>query len=391
MTPRRAHALIRLLVGGALAGAWAAIAFGAAPAAGRGEAAVTALATLGAVLAFGPLRDRLDDLAARRFDRGRHAALERIARFVADVRAGRAAPEAVEDELAAALGDPGVVLRYRLVSGAGHVDRDGHPAGTEPGSGQAATPVRRRSVELGVLVHDRALLERRDLLHAALGAAGLAIEIARLRVDVAMQVETARASRARIAAAEVTERAHVREELERGAGRRLALLEHALARAAEELDGADPALGAAVAQAERELGRTRDELDTLAGGFAVETLAGGLAAALHDLAARMPTAVRVDADGRRAPADVERTAYFVAAEAVANAIKHADAGTIHVCSRVRSGQLELRIADDGRGGATFAPGGGLHGLRERVEAIGGALALVPSAAGTTVEAVLPCA
>ena len=390
MTPRRAALPARLLLGAALAGGWAVVAFGVAPAAGGAESVVTALATLAAVLAHRPLRDRLDDGLARRLDRSRYAALERIGAFVVDVRAGRAAPEAIEEELAAVLGDPGLALRYRLVSGPGHADRHGRAAGTAPPDGQVATPVRRRGAELGVVLHDPALLDRRDLLHAALGAAGLAIEVARLRVDVAMQVEAARTSRAQIAAAEVAERAQVRVELERGAGRRLAALEAALDRAAGELDGADPALGRVVAEAGRELGRTRTELDTLAGGVASAALDDGLAAALHDLAARMPMAVRVETSGGRAPADVERTAYFVAAEGVANAVKHAGADAIHVCARVRSGQLELRIADDGRGGATFAPGGGLRGLRDRVEAIGGALALVPCDAGTTLEAVLPC-
>lgn len=391
MTPRRARAVAWLAPAAGLAAAWAAAAWLLAPATGGAEAAVTALATLAAVLAHRPLRARLGDVLARRADRDGHAALDRIARFVVAVRAGDATPEAIEDELAAALGDPLLTLRYRLVSSAGHADRHGRAADPAPAAGQVATPVRRRGAEPAVVLHAPALRERPERLHAALGAAGLAIEVARLRVDVAMQVEAARASRVRIAAAELTERAQVREELEHGAGRRLAALDAALARAADELAGADPALGTAVAAAARELDGTRAELHTLAGGVATAALDAGLAAALRELAARMPMPVRVEADAGRAPAEVERTAYFVAAEAVANAIKHAGAEAILVRALVRPDRLELRVADDGRGGATFAPGGGLRGLRDRVEAIGGALALVPCETGTTLEAVLPCA
>ena len=94
----------------------------------------------------------------------------------------------------------------------------------------------------------------------------------------------------------------------------------------------------------------------------------------------------------RAPASaVEATAYFVAGEALANIVKHAHASraTIDV-SRV-NGRLAVEITDDGIGGAD-ADGAGLHGLRDRVEALDGHLHVdSPLGRGTRVTAAIPCA
>jgi signal transduction histidine kinase len=87
---------------------------------------------------------------------------------------------------------------------------------------------------------------------------------------------------------------------------------------------------------------------------------------------------------------VETAAYFVASESVANAAKHARATSLVITAERRDGDLIVRVDDDGHGGAVVVDGGGLAGLRDRVEALGGAL-LVDSrpGAGTTVMARLP--
>jgi signal transduction histidine kinase len=88
---------------------------------------------------------------------------------------------------------------------------------------------------------------------------------------------------------------------------------------------------------------------------------------------------------------VETAAYFVAAEGLANALKHAQASRIDIDAHKREEAVVVRVLDDGRGGVDEA-GGGLHGLRQRVEALDGSLRIAsPEGGPTVVEAVLPCA
>jgi signal transduction histidine kinase len=84
------------------------------------------------------------------------------------------------------------------------------------------------------------------------------------------------------------------------------------------------------------------------------------------------------------------TAYYVVAEAVTNARRHAHATTVDVWVAVADGVLRVEIADDGVGGASELDGSGIQGLRDRVEAIGGTFSLTsPRAHGTRIVAELP--
>jgi signal transduction histidine kinase len=92
------------------------------------------------------------------------------------------------------------------------------------------------------------------------------------------------------------------------------------------------------------------------------------------------------------PADplTEATLYFLCSEALTNAAKHATAEKIAIDLRQTNGSLHLVMSDDGRGGARFEPRGGLRGLADRVEALGGRFRLESaSAAGTTIRVELP--
>ena len=92
----------------------------------------------------------------------------------------------------------------------------------------------------------------------------------------------------------------------------------------------------------------------------------------------------------RYDADVEATAWFVCAEAVTNAVKHAGATSAAIRIIRRDDQLVLTITDDGAGGADDTRGSGLRGLADRVEALGGRLAVDSAPArGTSVTAELP--
>ena len=86
----------------------------------------------------------------------------------------------------------------------------------------------------------------------------------------------------------------------------------------------------------------------------------------------------------------EAALYFVAAEALTNVAKYAHASAAEVTLRGDDGWAEITVADDGVGGARTEPGGGLRGLCDRVEALGGRLSVASAAGvGTTVCARVP--
>ncbi len=111
----------------------------------------------------------------------------------------------------------------------------------------------------------------------------------------------------------------------------------------------------------------------------------------RDLARTSPVPVDVEATGERAPASVEAAAYFVACEALTNAVKHGSPSRITVRALEDNGTLHVTVADDGVGGAVVRRGSGLAGLRDRVAAHGGTLEIVsPHGSGTRVEVAIPC-
>ena len=120
----------------------------------------------------------------------------------------------------------------------------------------------------------------------------------------------------------------------------------------------------------------------------------GLRAAVASLTGRMPLAVSIEVPDRRFGPLVEGTAYFVISEALANVVKHAGASEASVSVTLGPDQLQIVVADDGRGGAVRGSdgfgGSGLTGLSDRVAAIGGSLSVESAPGeGTTLTATLP--
>jgi signal transduction histidine kinase len=90
------------------------------------------------------------------------------------------------------------------------------------------------------------------------------------------------------------------------------------------------------------------------------------------------------------PPAVEAAVYFLCAEALANAAKHADAASVTISVSQSSGLLSLTLVDDGVGGADPGKGSGLRGLADRVEALGGRLSVrSPKGGGTRLDATIP--
>jgi signal transduction histidine kinase len=190
---------------------------------------------------------------------------------------------------------------------------------------------------------------------------------------------------------QATELRRIERDLHDGAQARLVALSMQLGRAEERLHG-DPDAQALVAQARREATAAIGELRDLARGIAPPVLADrGLEAAVQSLADRSGATVTVNAElPQRLPPAVELSAYFVVAEALTNAAKHADAPHTRVTLWADHAELGIVVADDGVGGADPL-GGGLSGLRQRVEALDGWLRVdSPVGEGTTVRAGLPC-
>jgi signal transduction histidine kinase len=136
----------------------------------------------------------------------------------------------------------------------------------------------------------------------------------------------------------------------------------------------------------------RAELRGLARGIHPAILTEeGLASALTSLARRAPLSVVVTACPERLPVPVEATAYFVAAESLANVVKHAHASQVTIDVSREDSRLAIDVTDNGVGGAD-AVGAGLRGLRDRVEALDGRLVVdSPPGRGTRVSAAIPCA
>lgn len=101
--------------------------------------------------------------------------------------------------------------------------------------------------------------------------------------------------------------------------------------------------------------------------------------------------VRLEAPlGTRLPEHVETGAYYLVAEALTNAAKHADATSATVTLSLDGERARVVIRDDGIGGAVASPGGGLQGLAERLETLGGEVHVdSPPGAGTTITGVIP--
>jgi signal transduction histidine kinase len=135
-----------------------------------------------------------------------------------------------------------------------------------------------------------------------------------------------------------------------------------------------------------------DQVREISHGIHPAILSGrGLQPALKALARRSAVPVELDLRaGRRLPGQVEVAAYYTVSEALANAAKHARASAVHVELDTPDAIVRLAIRDDGIGGADPAQGSGLVGLSDRIEALGGTLAVTsPIGGGTTLLIEIP--
>src|SRR3954451_24213513 len=301
--------------------------------------------------------------------------------------------DALQAALGRTLGDPTLVLAYRLPHSAGHADVAGRPVLVPPVTpDRASAPIEHEGREVAALVYDASLDDDPEMVEAIRAAAAMALDNERLLPQSQARLAEVQASRQRIVAAGDAERRRLERDLHDGAQQRLVALALQLRMIRTDIRR-DPAQAEQLAAAaSEELAHSLEELRELARGIHPAALDHGLAAALESLASRSTVATAVTCDApEHVPRAVELAVYFVACEALANLGKYAKATAASLRLLRTSAGVAIEVADDGVGGADAANGSGLHGLTDRVEALNGRLLLPsPRAAGTVVTAELPC-
>jgi signal transduction histidine kinase len=201
------------------------------------------------------------------------------------------------------------------------------------------------------------------------------------------------ASRARIVTAADEARRRIERDLHDGTQQRLVVLGLRV-RSLEASLPADGALKREIADLGDALAAANEELRQMSHGIHPAVLSrGGLRPALRSLGrcAAVPVDLNITVE-KRLPESVEVAAYYIVAEALTNAIKHANATLVTVTAQADDECLRVSVADDGVGGANPGGGSGLIGLKDRAEALGGHLHLTScDHHGTTLSAEIPCA
>ncbi len=213
--------------------------------------------------------------------------------------------------------------------------------------------------------------------------------LASAAVPLAVGAQAARVRTARtMLAARDSERQRIERDIHDGVQQRLVAAALLLQRARHGTAG-EELVRAGIAQLDLALGELRE----LVHGMNPEVLRRhGLVSAIGSIidGQQLPIAFDSRIDDGSLPSDVAAAAYFVTAEAVVNAARHARARSVAIDLARHPDRMVVTISDDGVGGARSVLGGGLAGLRERVRVVGGELKVTsPTGGGTVVCATLP--
>jgi signal transduction histidine kinase len=320
----------------------------------------------------------------------------RLARSsVADLVIGLATSPTLAEIQAALRGvlrDPTLRLWLWLPAHQAYINDSDQMAISPPEDGRWSVPVRGHDAEpLAILVVAPALQRHPRLVESAVVASGLSLENGRLRADLEKQLAEVRASRARIVKAGMVERRRIERDLHDGAQQSLLAVAATLGVARIRATSDEGALEA-IDRARSTLQTALCDLRQLAHGIHPAVLTqSGLGAALESATERIPFPVKLTIPDRRWPASIESAVYFLACEALANAVKHAHATQAVVEIHSADSGVTLRVRDNGRGSASVTDGGGLAGLADRIHALGGYFDLnSPPGRGTTITTYIPC-
>ena len=306
-----------------------------------------------------------------------------------------ATPAQVQGSLREILEDPSLRVYWWDWERDCYVGIDGDSQVPRPARGEIATPIEYETRRIGMLIHAPRLLESPEFTASFIPMLRIAMERDRLHRDLVAKLEQLQASRLRLVRAGDSERRRLERNLHDGAQQRLTTALLTL-RALEAEVAGDRGLTALVERTLDELEGAIEDLREIARGLHPPLLAReGLEAALRAGVSRATVPIELDVriPGRLAPA-VEAAAYYVAAEAVTNTVKHARATRVWLSAVQAPETLALVVRDDGIGGACVECGTqeatGLGGLKDRVEALGGTLEVVsPDGEGTCLTATFP--
>jgi signal transduction histidine kinase len=278
-------------------------------------------------------------------------------------------PGGLCDALARTLRDPSLQLGYPLEDG-NVVDAAGHPLELEG----TVTPLVQGGREVAYLAHRPGLLDDQELVGAVARASRLALQNERLQAEVRAQLESLRASRARIVEAGDAERRRLERDLHDGAQQRLVALNLSLALARTH---ADPSMKPRLDEAERELREALAELREIAHGiYPVALTEEGLAAAVEALAEETGASIHAsELSQDRVDPNVEAAAYFVVAELVRRG------SSLHLHSDQQNGTFVLSMESDNGFPSDLVD------LEDRVGALDGRLVVEPG----KLRAEIPCA
>jgi signal transduction histidine kinase len=304
-----------------------------------------------------------------------------------------ATPLEVQTSLRMILEDEALEIFWWDWEGLRYVDVLGKAVPTER-PGRAMTPIEYESRKIGLIAHDPRLLERPEFLTVFVPMMRIAMERDRLHRDLNAKIDQLHASRQRLVEASEAERRRLERNLHDGAQQRLVVALLGVRRLEERLVG-DETVAAIARGAREELEAAIEDLRELARGLHPPLLAReGLEAAVRAGAERASLPIDVDCRlGAKLPDALEAAAYYVCAEAVTNAVKHAQAAQVWLRIVHEGARLTVEVRDDGVGGAHLdGDGTGLEGIRDRVDALDGTLTIrSPPGEGTVLVAVFPVA
>ncbi len=294
--------------------------------------------------------------------------------------------------LARALHDPSLSVAYWLPQFGAWADQAGRSVTLPPEDGDRGVRlIAHDGQPLAALsFHPAVEREERELLDSVVAAASIALENGRLQSQLRAQLLELQESRGRVLEAGRVERQRLERNLHDGAQQRLVALSLELGmmeRAWSAPDGKGQ-----IRRVRAEVAESLEELRAVSRGIYPAVLTGhGLSVALQSLATRAPCPLHLDVElSERLPEPVEVAAYYVVSESLANIGKRARATRATVRVAKDGDIVVVDVLDDGVGGADTESGSGLRGLADRVEALGGTLAIwTPANGGTRVTARIP--
>ncbi|UXW85842.1 sensor histidine kinase [Microbacterium azadirachtae] len=301
---------------------------------------------------------------------------------------------AVARALAGTLGDDSLRVVYWSAERDEYVDEAGGPVDpAQRGPDRGWCEIRVDSRLVGAIVYDTRMTADPAPVRRAGDVLAIAIDRERLTAELLASNDALTQSRIRLVETADRERSRIAQDLHDGIQVQLVLLALAAQTIANSPD-ATRETSEASARLRHGIDEAAADLRRLVHNVLPVTLTErGLTAATEDLVDRLaiPATLEADIDDAALSSTTAHTAYFIVAEALTNTVKHSKASWVRVTMRVEGARLRITIRDNGIGGASLDRGAGLHGLLDRVDALGGRLRLRSEPGhGTEVRVELPC-